>query len=125
LLDFWTNLYLIKFVTIFVNGLCVCSFLLMFPHKKTTAKKPLMCQRFEEDRFQNRDAFKAFSEYYKDAIIIVEREVDLPYLESTFNPDVFRDRTWAPLLIGSVYVHHILVREFFLNAIVEGYHLNC
>ena len=38
------------------------------------AKKPLKCQRFEEDRFQNRDAFEAFSEYYKDAVIIVERE---------------------------------------------------
>ena len=48
-------------------------------------------------------------EYYKDAIIIVEKEVDLPSLEGTFIPDVFRDCTWAPLLTGSVDVHHILV----------------
>ena len=55
----------------------------------------------------------------------IERKVDLPSLEGTFIPDVFRDRTWAPLLTGSVDVHHILVQEFFSNAIVEGDHLNC
>ena len=43
----------------------------MSPGKKTTAKKPLKRQRYEEDRFWDRDAFKTFSEYYKDAIIIV------------------------------------------------------
>ena len=93
-------------------------------HKKTTTKKPLKRQRFEEDHFRNRDAFKAFSEYYKDAVIIVEREVDLPSLENTFILNVF-SHTSAPLLLGSVDVHHILVREFFLNAVVEGDHLNC
>ena len=96
----------------------------MSPRKKTTTKKPLKHQRFEEDRFRNRDAFKAFSEYYKDAVIIVERKVNLPSLKSTFILDVFRDRTWAPLLIGSVDVHHVLVREFFSNAVVEGDHVN-
>ena len=96
----------------------------MSPCKKTTAKKPLKCQRFEEDRFRNRDAFEVFSEYYKDVVIIVEREVDLPSLENTFILDVFKDHTWAPLLSGSVDVHHILVWEFFLNAVVEGDHLN-
>ena len=49
----------------------------MSPHKKTTAKKPLKHQGYEEDRFRDRDAFEEFSEYYKDAIIIVEREEDL------------------------------------------------
>ena len=81
----------------------------MSPRKKTTTKKPLKRQRFEEDHFQNRDAFEAFLEYYKDAIIIVERKVNLPSLKSTFILDVFRDCTWAPLLTGSVDVHHILV----------------
>ena len=87
----------------------------MSPHKKTTAKKPLKRQGYEEDRFRDRDAFEEFSEYYKDAIIIVEREADLRSLESTFIPDVFRDRTWAPLLTSSMDVHHILLREFLLN----------
>ena len=96
----------------------------MSPHKKTIANKPHKRQRYKEDCFRDRDASEAFSEYYKDAVIIVEMEVDLRSLESTIIPEVFRDCTWAPLLIGSVDVHHILVRDF-LNAIVEGDHLNC
>nr|POE62139.1 hypothetical protein CFP56_40232 [Quercus suber] len=99
--------------------------LVMSPCKKTTVKKPLKCQRFEEDWFQNRDAFEAFSEYYKDVIIIVEREVDLPSLKSTCIPDMFRDHTWTPLLTGSVEVHHVLVLEFFSNVAVKRDHLNC
>ena len=55
----------------------------------------------------------------------MERELDPSSLKSTCIPDVFRDCTWAPLLIGSVDVHHVLVQEFFLNVIVEGDHLNC
>ncbi|KAL0010987.1 hypothetical protein SO802_006095 [Lithocarpus litseifolius] len=97
----------------------------MSPRKKTTAKKAIKRQRFEEDRFRNRDAFEAFSEFYKDVVIIVEKEVDLPSFESTCILNVFRDRTWAPFLTSLVDVHHVLVQEFFLNAVVKGNHLNC
>ena len=45
----------------------------MSPCKKTTAKKPLKRQRYEEHRFWNRDVFEAFSEFYKEVVIIVER----------------------------------------------------
>ena len=68
---------------------------------------------------------EAFSVFYKDAVIIVEREVDLPSLENTCIPDVFKECTWAPLLTGSVDVHHVLVQEFFSNAVVKGDRLNC
>ena len=97
----------------------------MSHHKKTTAKKPLKRQWFEEDWFQNRDAFEAILEFYKDAVIIVDREVDLLSLESTCIPDVFRDSTCTPLLLGSVDVHRVLVWEFFSNAVVKADHLNC
>ena len=97
----------------------------MSPRKKTTAKKPLKLQRYKEHHFRDRDAFETFSEFYKDAVIIMERDVDFGSLEGTFIPNVFRDRTWAPLLTCLVDVHHILIREFFSNAIVEGDHLNC
>ena len=93
--------------------------------RKNTAKKPFRWERYKEDCFRDRDAFEAFSEYYKDVVIIVEREVDLRSLEGTFILDVLRGYTWASLLIGSVDVHHILVWEFFLHAIVEEDHLNC
>ena len=58
-------------------------------------------------------------------MIIVEREVDLGFLENTFIPNMFRDRTWAPLLTGTVEVHDILIWEFFSDAFKEGDHLNC
>ncbi|KAL0008001.1 hypothetical protein SO802_009503 [Lithocarpus litseifolius] len=58
-------------------------------------------------------------------VIILEREVDLESLESTFILDVFRNRAWAPLLTSSVAARDILIREFFSNAIVKGDHLNC
>ena len=80
----------------------------MSPRKNTT-KKPLRWERYKEDCFRDRDAFEAFSEYYKDVVIIVERKVDLRSLEGTFILDVLRGYTWASLLIGSVDVHHILV----------------
>lgn len=95
----------------------------MSPCKKTTAKKPLKCQWYEEHRFWNRDVFEAFSEFYKEVMIIVERKVDLESLESTFILCVFRDHTWAPLLTGLVQVHDILIQKFLLNALVEGDHL--
>ena len=97
----------------------------MSPHKKTIAKKSLKCQQYEEHHFRNRDAFKAFMDFYKEAVIIVEREVDLGSLENSFIPNVFRDCTWASLLTGAVEVHNILIQEFFSNAFEEGDHLNC
>ena len=65
----------------------------MSPRKKTIAKKPLKGQRYEEHQFRNRDAFEAFTDFYKEAVIIVEREVDLGSLENTFILNVFRDLT--------------------------------
>ena len=51
--------------------------------------------------------------------------MDLPSLKNTCISDVFKDRTWAPFLTGSVDVQHVLVQEFFSNAVVKGDHLNC
>ena len=64
-------------------------------------------------------------DFYKEAVIIVEREVDLESLENTFIPNVFRDHIWAPLLTSLVEVHDILIQKFLTNALVEGDHLNC
>nr|POE72540.1 hypothetical protein CFP56_33857 [Quercus suber] len=41
--------------------------------KKTTAKKPLKRQQYEEHHFRDRDAFEEFSKFYKDVVIIVEK----------------------------------------------------
>lgn len=97
----------------------------MSPHKKTTAKKPLKSQWYKEHRFRNRDVFEAFSEFYKEVVIIVEREVDLESLKSTSIPNVFKDHTWAPFLTSLVEVHDILIQKFLSNALMERDHFNC
>ncbi|KAK9993898.1 hypothetical protein SO802_023601 [Lithocarpus litseifolius] len=103
--------------------ICACFYLV------NVSLQEIHCQEIsqasnEEHYFKNKDAFEAFMDFYREAVIIVEREVDFGSLANTFIPDVFRDRTWAPLLTGIVEVHDILVREFFLNAFKEGDHLN-
>lgn len=91
----------------------------MSPRKKTTSRKSLKHQRYEENCFRSRDAFEAF-----EAVIIVERQVDLRSLTNTLIPEVFKDLTWTPILIATVEVHDTSVREFFSNAFEEGDHLN-
>ena len=61
--------------------------------RKLLPRNLLSVKNLKRIASQNGDAFEAFSEYYMDVVIIVERKVDLPSLESTFILDVFRDRT--------------------------------
>ena len=53
-------------------------------------------------------------------MFIVEREVNLESLSHTFILEVFRERTWTPLLIGFGDVCEPLVQEFFSNAVVNA-----
>ena len=65
----WTSL--IKFVTMLVYGLCVCSFLQMSPRKlatKKSAKRP----HHSPDSFRNKDANNAYFNHYKNATIIMD-----------------------------------------------------
>lgn len=52
-------------------------------------------------------------------MIIVEREVNLESLSHTFIPEMFKERTWTPILTGFGDVCEPLVREF-LNAAVNA-----
>lgn len=97
----------------------------MSPRKKYAAKKSSKHFRYDDNLFRNRDAYNAYIEFYSEAMIIVEREVNLESLSATFISEVFRDRTWTPLLTGSTKVCDPLVQKFFLNAFEEEDHLNC
>ena len=67
----------------------------------------------------------ANNDYYKRAIIIMERVVRMETLENTSIPEVFKERTWTKLLNPRGNVNAKLIREFFANATVEGDHINC
>ena len=51
--------------------------------------------------------------------------MDLESLEGTFILEVFKERTWTKLLNPMGNVYEDVIREFFANDIVEGYHINC
>lgn len=71
----------------------------------------------EKDESEHGDADVAYTEFYSEAVIIVERELNLESLSHSFIPEVFRDRTWTPLLTGFGNVCNPIVRDFFSNEI--------
>ena len=65
-----------------------------------------------------------YNDHYKKAPIILERTVDLESLEGTFILDVFKKRTWRKLLMPMGNVYEDVIQEFYVNAFVEGDHIN-
>ena len=101
-------------------------FVLQMSHiKKLAAKKSLKRPRTFSDSFPNDDAEMAFNDHYKRVPIIFERTMDLESLEGTFILDVFKKRTWRKLLMPMGNVHEVVIQEFYVNAFVEGDHINC
>ncbi|KAL0009896.1 hypothetical protein SO802_005004 [Lithocarpus litseifolius] len=83
------------------------------------------CPRTDSNNFISADADMAYNDYYKQAIIIMERVVKLDTLEDTCIPEVFKERTWTKLLNPSGVVYSKIIREFFSNASVDGDHIYC
>ena len=96
----------------------------MSPHK-SAAKKSTKHPRHSPDSFRNDDANMAYYDHYKNASIVMERNVDIESLENTFILEVFKERTWNKLLKPAGDVHECIIKEFFANAIAEGDHINC
>ena len=55
----------------------------------------------------------------------MERVVKLDTLEDTCIPVVFRERTWTKLQNPVGVVYSEIIKEFFLNASVEGDRIDC
>ena len=54
-----------------------------------------------------------------------KRVVQLESLESTFIPEVFKERTWTKFLNPAGVVYSEIIKEFFSNAAVEGDRIEC
>ena len=74
---------------------------------------------------KNEDANNIYIDYYKNAVIIMERGVDLESLENTFILKVFKERTRTKLLNPSSDVYECIVKEFFAITFMEDDHINC
>ena len=92
---------------------------------KSATKKSAKRPRHSPDSFRDDDANNAYVDYYKNATIILERIVDIESLENTFILKLFKERTWTKLLNPSGDVYECIIKEFFVNAFVEGNHINC
>ena len=151
LLEFWTNLTLIKF---FVFRVCIvarASFLLcvnvqMSPFKSLTmkggskGKEPVIDvddswprskrTRFSSevndlDLFRSYVAFQNNTTHFRNAPLLVERSVDQSSLLDTNIPIWFATKDWNFLLSNLKDAYENLVKEFYANAIVEGEEIKC
>ena len=98
----------------------------MDPIKHAATKKPTSnSARTTFNHFKSAEADMKYNDYYKDKTIIMERVVQLESLESTFIPEVFKERTWTKLLNPVGVVYSKIIKEFFSNAAIEGDHIEC
>ena len=97
----------------------------MSPTKHLASKKSFKSARTDSDNFISADANMAYNDWYKRAIIIMERVVKLDTLKDTFILDVFKERTRTKLLTPTKVVYSEIIKEFFSNARVDGDHINC
>ena len=96
------------------------------PTKHSASKKPSSKHaRIDFDNFKFMKADLKYNDCYKRATIIMERVVKLETLEDTCITTVFKERTWTKLLNPIRVVYLEIIKEFFLNASVEGDRIDC
>ena len=88
----------------------------MSPTKHSATKKSSKRAHTNFDNFYSAEADMAYNDYYKRAIIIMERVVKLDTLEITCITEVFKERKWTKLLNPSGVVYSKIIKDFFLNA---------
>ena len=105
--------------------LVVCVNVQMSPTKHSVTKKSSKRAHIDSDNFKSIEADLKYNDCYNRATIIMERVVKLDTLKDTCIPVVFRERTWTKLLNPSGVEYSEIIKELFLNASVEGDHIDC
>ena len=76
----------------------------------------------DNSKFRSPQHFERYTQFYLKSPIIQERFVDL---KDTFIPSFFQDRGWDKLLSDLPGVCEPLSREFYANAVLREYEINC
>ena len=97
----------------------------MSPTKHSATKKSIKRAHTDSANFKSIKVDLKYNDCYNKATIIIERFVKLETLEDTFILEMFKERTWTKLLNLFRVVYSEIVKEFFLNASVEGDHIDC
>ena len=132
---FWTNLTLIKFVSI----LCVCSCCFMLcvyfcrciivplaVKGQSVSKRTRNSSTVSNSkRFKIPLDSQTFSSIFQEAPTMVERIVQFDTLGSTFIPSTFADKDWANLFGNFEDPIDELVKELYSNARFTGVELKC
>ena len=126
----WTNLYLIKFVSLLVFVIiCEWLFFLQIYRHSSHGKEQVIGltpspiskrTRHSSDDFNNRRFktllnFQSFTNNFESAPILVEGIVPFDTLGSTFIPNIFTDKDWTNLFRNFDDPIDKLVNEFYLN----------
>ena len=80
---------------------------------------------YDPDLFRSYATFQTYTNYFRDAPLLVERAVDQPSLLDTNIPIWFATKDWNFLLSNLEDACKNLVKEFYANAIVEGEEIKC
>ena len=80
---------------------------------------------YDPDLFRSYAAFQTYTNYFRDAPLLVERAVDQPSPIDTNIPIWFATKDWNFLLLNLEDAYENLVKEFYANAIVEGEEIKC
>ena len=80
---------------------------------------------FDPNKFRSYTAFQTHENYFRDVTPLLERPVDQSSLHDTDIPKWFAHKDWNYLLSDLDEAYENLVKEFYVNAIVEGEELKC
>ena len=80
---------------------------------------------YDLDLFKSYVVFQIYANYFRDALLLVERVADQPSLLDTNIPVWFATKDWNFLLSNLEDAYKNLVKEFYANTIVEGKEIKC
>ena len=80
---------------------------------------------YDLDLFKSYAAFQTYTNYFRDAPLLVEKAVDQPSPIDTNIPIWFATKDWNFLLLNLEDAYENLVKEFYANAIVEEEEIKC
>ena len=80
---------------------------------------------YNPHKFRSYAAFQTYVNYFRDASLLIKRAVDQSSLLDTKIPIWFATKDWNFLLSDLDYAYENFVKEFYVNAVVEGEELKC
>ena len=80
---------------------------------------------FDPDKFKSYAAFQNYENYFREALLLVERAIKQASLLETKIPKWFATKDWNYLLSNLDDAYENMVKEFYATAIVEGEELKC